>query len=416
MEIMPSPESPSNRMVVVLAWFMICARILPVGPVSRPFPAGEMTDIASLSQPALRYIKQIKAPVRRTQGKLKGSDGKKELCVKGFTEPTIENFPMLKFAGDMKTKFFALMLVLLGAAAFAATDPTSHSLPCGGRVFVDMPQETTATAVQRRRVVVYALPNGNTIEQTRGRRVRPGMDWHFGIQHIGAQTRALRQLQSDVPTAVVYLEAGMRSWPAWRRALGEGATTCILTMMEDAAGVFGEGATNVELVAHSGGGSLIIGFINAVDEIPTTVTRIAFLDANYAYDSATSQAAKLARWLERDSRNVLVVAAYDDRRVEVDGKRIVSETGGTWGRTQAMVRDLRKEGIVTEETSGPLVWSAMGLAGRVDVQAHQNPENKILHTVIVERNGFLHALLAGGNDKEKDPGFFSDRIYDRWVE
>ena len=316
----------------------------------------------------------------------------------------------------MKTKFFALMLILLGAGASAATDSTSHSLLCGGRVFVDVPQETTATAPQRRRVVVYALPNGNTIEQTRGRRVTPGMDWHFGIQHIGAQTRALRELQPEVATAVVYLEAEGRSWPTWRRALGDGATTYILAMMDDAAQVLGEGVTDVELVAHSGGGSLIIGFINAVEDIPSTVTRIAFLDANYAYDSATSQAVKLARWLVRDPRNVLVVAAYDDRRVEVNGKRVVSEAGGTWGRTHAMVRDLRAEGIAMEETTGPLVWSATGLGGRVGVQAHRNPENKILHTVMVERNGFLHALLAGDHDKEKDPGFFSDRVYDKWVE
>ena len=292
----------------------------------------------------------------------------------------------------------------------AASDATSHSLPCGGRVFVDMPQETTATALQQRRVVVYALPNGNTIEQTRGRRMTPDLDWHFGIQNIGAQTRALRELQPEIPTAVMYLEAEGRSWPSWRRVQGESATTCILTMMEGAAQVLGEGATDVELVAHSGGGSLIFGFINAVEDIPSTVTRIAFLDANYAYDSATSHTAKLVRWLERDPRNVLVVAAYDDRRVEVNGKRIVSETGGTWGRTQAMVRDLRKQGIAMEETSGPLVWSATGLNGRVNVHAHQNPDNKILHTVIVERNGFLHALLSG---TKKDPGFFSDRIYDK---
>ncbi len=295
---------------------------------------------------------------------------------------------------------------------------TTGPLECGGRVFVDLPDGTATSAAAlkggvRGRVVVYALPNGNTIEQTRGRRVMPGMDWHFGIQHIGAQTRALRKLQPEVPTAVVYLEAEGRSWPTWRRTQGEGATTCILGMMADAAGVLGEGSSDVELVAHSGGGSLLVGFINAVEDIPTTVTRIAFLDANYAYDSATSQSAKLARWLRRGERNALVVAAYDDRRVEINGKRIVSEQGGTWGRTQAMVRDLRREGIALEETSGTLIWSATGLDGRVDINAHRNPEDKILHTVIVERNGFLHALLAGS---KKDPGFFTDSIYEPLIE
>ncbi|PKO18892.1 hypothetical protein CVU37_05835 [candidate division BRC1 bacterium HGW-BRC1-1] len=285
----------------------------------------------------------------------------------------------------------AMAGMVWGCAVGAAAVVTTGPLECGGRMFVDLPDETTTSAARhgdgtRGRVVVYALPNGNTIEQTRGRKVMPGMDWHFGIQHIGAQTRALRKLQPDVPTAVVYLEAEGRSWPTWRRN---------------------------ELVAHSGGGSLLIGFINAVEDIPSTVTRIAFLDANYAYDSATSQSAKLARWLRSGERNALVVAAYDDRRVEVNGKRIVSEQGGTWGRTQAMVRDLRREAIALEETSGTLIWSARGFDGRVDINAHRNPENKILHTVIVERNGFLHALLGG---TKQDPGFFTDSIYEPLID
>src|SRR3954454_20229880 len=43
-------------------------------------------------------------------------------------------------------------------------------------------------------IIFYALPNGNTIEQTIGCRMRDGLDWHFDIQHIGAQTGRLREL------------------------------------------------------------------------------------------------------------------------------------------------------------------------------------------------------------------------------
>jgi hypothetical protein len=39
------------------------------------------------------------------------------------------------------------------------------------------------------RLVLYCLPNGNTINQTVGRTAGPGVDWHYAIQHIGAQTR-----------------------------------------------------------------------------------------------------------------------------------------------------------------------------------------------------------------------------------
>ncbi|MCB0262166.1 MAG: hypothetical protein KDH98_03340, partial [Calditrichaeota bacterium] len=42
-------------------------------------------------------------------------------------------------------------------------------------------------------LALFALPNGNSIEQTVGKIVQPEDDWHFGIQHIGAQTRFLRQ-------------------------------------------------------------------------------------------------------------------------------------------------------------------------------------------------------------------------------
>ena len=46
-------------------------------------------------------------------------------------------------------------------------------------------------------LVVYTLPNGNTIEQTAGAKLVEAMDWHFDIQHIAAQTRLLAKLQPD---------------------------------------------------------------------------------------------------------------------------------------------------------------------------------------------------------------------------
>src|SRR4051794_21957925 len=43
------------------------------------------------------------------------------------------------------------------------------------------------------RLVVYATPNGNTIEQTLGCGPAPGLDWHFDIQHVAAQVRRYRE-------------------------------------------------------------------------------------------------------------------------------------------------------------------------------------------------------------------------------
>lgn len=291
---------------------------------------------------------------------------------------------------------------------------SSRTLSCGSRLWISAAPSADFDPMRPTRVIVYALPNGNTIEQTIGRAVGPGVDWHYGIQHIGAQARELRRIDTTHNVAVAYLEARGRSWPAWRRTHGADAAPRIAEMLELAAAPFAGFAPRVELGGHSGGGSLIFGFLNGVDDIPSTVTRIAFLDANYAYDAAAGHADKLARWLLRGGDRVLVVAAYDDRRVEIDGKRIVSEEGGTWGRTRAMARDLRAR-LPLHETTGTLAWEATGLGGRVDLRAHLNPENRILHTVLVERNGFLHAMLAGGPLADRNPGFFTDPVYTRWI-
>ena len=67
-------------------------------------------------------------------------------------------------------------------------------------------------------LVLYALPNGNTIEQTAGKKMAPGDDWHFDIQHIAAQTRFLRERIEGYNLVVAYLEADQKSWPAWKKA------------------------------------------------------------------------------------------------------------------------------------------------------------------------------------------------------
>ena len=112
---------------------------------------------------------------------------------------------------------------------------------------LDLYPGVTATIVwpasldTRKRVelILYALPNGNTTAQTIGRRLADGVDWHYDIQHIGAQTRALRQ--RGLPQAVVvYLEADTRSWPAWRSTLGyERANPRIVEIVEQVRSAIG---------------------------------------------------------------------------------------------------------------------------------------------------------------------------------
>src|SRR5205823_5344915 len=96
------------------------------------------------------------------------------------------------------------------------------------------------------------LPNGNTVEQTIGKAVQPGDDWHFDIQHIGAQTRFLRQRITDRNLVVAYLENELKSWPAWRRAHGDAGIPTILDAVRQR---FPGPRTRVVLSGHSGGGS-----------------------------------------------------------------------------------------------------------------------------------------------------------------
>src|SRR5215213_5070428 len=65
-------------------------------------------------------------------------------------------------------------------------------------------------------LIIYALPNGNTTEQTMGKKMQPGDDWHFDIQHIRAQTAFVRKaLKKNI--IIAYLENSYRAWPLWKQ-------------------------------------------------------------------------------------------------------------------------------------------------------------------------------------------------------
>ena len=66
-------------------------------------------------------------------------------------------------------------------------------------------------------LIFFALPNGNSIEWTKGKKLQPGDDWHFDIQHIRAQTKFIRQQMKKKNFVVIYLENNYKSWPAWKQ-------------------------------------------------------------------------------------------------------------------------------------------------------------------------------------------------------
>ena len=305
----------------------------------------------------------------------------------------------------------------IGLAGFASSGSF------GERVRVlDLYPGVTATVVAPARLddrkpvdlILYALPNGNSTAQTIGRRIAPGIDWHYDIQHIGAQTRALRE--RGLPQAiVVYLEADRKSWPEWRRVHGyQRANSRIVDIVDQLRAAIGNPPRlSVTLTGHSGGGSFAWGFIDGQESLPDWLERIAFLDSNYSFEPRHGE--RIAQWLRRDTSNTLVVLAYDDREITLDGKKVVSDSGGTWRASARMIGHLNNSFPLAQDRLGEFVRHR---SEQIEILLHPNPANRILHTEMIgEMNGYMHALLVRRPDYGRSGAALrTSRAYERWVE
>ena len=260
-------------------------------------------------------------------------------------------------------------------------------------------------------LVLYALPNGNTIEQTAGKRLAPGDDWHFDIQHIAAQTRFLRERIEEYNLVIAYLEADQKSWPAWKKAHPDHADR-IAGVIDSLEQIFRAGDSFLVLSGHSGGGSFIFGYLDGVGAIPAEVERISFLDSNYGYTHDHGE--KIAAWLRASDRNHLSVIAYNDSVALYRGQPVVSPTGGTWVRSRMMLADLSRY-FSFSSRGGAGFTTHTALDGRVQIILIENPEQAILHTVLVERNGFIQAILSGTGLEGREYCFWGPRAYGEWV-
>lgn len=260
-------------------------------------------------------------------------------------------------------------------------------------------------------LAIYAVPAGNTIEQTLGRRLRVDDDWHFDIQHIAAQVRWLRA-HGHPNLIIAVIEPIGDSWVGWIRGRPHPGAKLGGVIDELRRAVSGARLT---LASHSAGGSAIFSLLEARESLPDDVERIAFLDSNYRYDSGHGHAAKLAAWLQGASDRVLYVAAYEDFRARLDGKAFVSEAGGTWGRSQAMLGDLATlTGGFARREDGALE-DRRGAGGRAIFLLQRNPEAAIWHTRLVELNGFIQAMRAGTPAETDGYRYLAPRVYDEFI-
>jgi hypothetical protein len=282
------------------------------------------------------------------------------------------------------------------------------------RYHVNAPLDDQGKPARATRLIVYTLPAGNTIEQTLGCRMTQGLDWHYDIQHVAAQTRLLRSLLPNEKIVLVCVEGPGLNWSAFRKRHSD-ADARMANFLAGVRKEFASDDTPVMLAGHSNGGSFMFGVVDGTDAIPDYIDRIAFLDANYNFN-AEKHAAKLQKWLKGDDRRRLIVIAYDDREIMLNGKKVLGPTGGTFRATGRMHDALGKLFPLTDRSTPPFNETT-GLDGRIHFYVHPNPENKILHTVLVgEMNGLVHAATLGTDQEEKWGKFGGPRAYTRFVQ
>jgi hypothetical protein len=280
------------------------------------------------------------------------------------------------------------------------------------RIHINAPSQFQFDETKPVGIALFALPNGNTIEQTVGKIMEPGDDWHYDIQHIGAQTRFLREHVEDYNLITVYLETKQLSWPAWKAAHSN-HQEIIKKIAEYLLSVYQSYNPFIILTGHSGGGRFTFSFMDAFETLPSYVKRISFLDSNYGYEHFYGD--KIADWLQASDENFLSVIAYNDSVALYNGVPIVSPTGGTWYRSRIMKTYLEQFFTFADEEDDDFIKHS-ALNGRVKFILKKNPAQAILHTVQVERNGFIQGMVSGTDDEGVGYTYYGSRAYSQWIQ
>lgn len=309
----------------------------------------------------------------------------------------------------VKPSIFGVLLFLSTTAASQRSVIDSFNLFGDVTIAVDAP--ATLIARYPTRIILFALPNGNTIAQTMGKKMKEGDDWHYDIQHIRAQTAFLRNSLKKENVIVAYLYNQYKSWPLWKQKHSD-YRKLIPDLVDSIYNRFPSGKKSVELSSHSGGGSLLFGFLDGVKEIPGYIQRITFIDSNYGYDS--SYASKFLEWLQRDRKNKLLVFAYNDSVALYNGKPVVSAKGGTWYRSHRMMADLGGNKLSDKSTDSVAIYETKNRSLAFFLK--ENPNRGIYHTQQVEYNGFIHAALYGTKKENKGYRYWGKRSYSRFIE
>ena len=308
--------------------------------------------------------------------------------------------------------FSMSIFLCLPAASYQQVRGTIDSFRVQGdiKITIDIPADFSAK--KKTILTFFALPNGNTTEQTMGKKMQPGDDWHFDIQHIRAQTLFIRRQLKKRNFIVVYLENTYRSWPSWKQRHPD-FKSVIPQLIDSLTGLFDGKEKAGYLNGHSGGGSFIFGYLAGVNQIPTTVKRISFLDSDYGYDS--SYYPKLNEWLNEVKGSALNIFAYNDSVALYNGKPVVSATGGTWYRSHLLLKHLQQDFTFSQSNTDSLkIYKSKNK--RVQFFFKLNYNQGIYHTQQVELNGFIHSVLCGTRFDSKRYKYYEARAYAGLIE
>ena len=261
-------------------------------------------------------------------------------------------------------------------------------------------------------ITFFALPNGNSTEQTMGKKMETGDDWHFDIQHIKAQTLFVRKELVNTNFVTIYLENSYKSWPAWKQKHPEYKIE-IPHLVDSLSALITKKNKVIYLNGHSGGGSFIFGYLAGVKKIPANVKRISFIDSDYGYDS--SYYPEISNWLKNVSGTYLNVFAYNDSIALYNGKPFVSATGGTWYRSHLMLKHFQDDYTFSQTNTDSLIIFRNNNK-RIQFFFKLNFNQGIYHTQQVELNGFIHSVLCGTKYDSKKYRYYSARAYSKFIE
>lgn len=310
----------------------------------------------------------------------------------------------------MKAGNFIVLITIVFFFNFASAQQAIDSFRMYNdvKITIDRP---ASYPYARTLVILFALPNGNTTEQTMGKKLQPNDDWHFDIQHIKAQTEFIRE-KLDQNIVVAYLENNYKSWPLWKQKHAEFKTE-IPHIVDTVFNLVKRKKKILYLNGHSGGGSFIFGYLNAVGKIPSFIQRISFLDSDYGYDS--SYYPELKNWLKENKTATMTIFAYNDSVALYNGKPVVSEKGGTWYRSHLMLQHLQNNFSFTQTRNDSLIFYR-STNNQVGLFFKTNPERKIFHTQQVELNGFIHSILFRTKKENEGYEYFGQRAYTKFIQ